>query len=838
MANNTYTTSGAGTWTCPANVTTAKIEVWAAGAGGSNRGANGVCGGGGGGAFAALNDYPVIPTTVYSFSVGARGSQSGGTGGNSWFNDAGNTIVCQAEGGRGPGSNNVTGANGGAVANCTGDVKYAGGKGANGVAGTYAGGGGAAAGNAANGNGAIGYNGGVGGGGGGAGGNGRNTANGVGIAGSAPGGGGGGAWKNSTTARLGGYGANGQIIITYFPSNNIAANNTVHATLADNVTVVVSKPIVLSASNNIAAGGNNNTTAQLTAPANKTSGNNFVAGKISDDTNPLPSIDISANNYTEIEFCIKADSTKGAANNQVYNLRLTANGVAFNNYTANATWTIGVGGGATQINANNTVHATLADAGVLLQTHLIAANDTVHTAPTDAAVVLQTHLIVTADTVHATLADQTTAIATSVIAAADGTHATLADGATLLQTQIVVPADCAHATLSDAAALLQTHVIAPVDCVHATLSDEVTVVVTSSVTITAADCVHTQPTDPASILQTHIIAGADATHATLADEATITAAVIITPADCVHAQTADAPSILQTNLLTPASTFHAENVLPCPRNLLDGGNWFGVDLTPVQNQVGYDLASNMAWTVEDDGNTQEELHMQCLISDGVDTRTTVAFYLKKDSDESRFPDFLLNIYGNEPGKTIFFRVNTKTGASKHVAGPMAGCTAGVESYDSAWWRVWMTIDGGALTGRYAYLVLIPAAVSNWADTWGLGTEVGSIVVDEFQIFRGPLNDDFATFEQIHILIAEEAIHLQSLDIASILQTHLIAADDNAHAQLADQAEVDIIVTPMEITPDACVHGGAAVTRRYGLYVDVDAKMYLNIKNNLLLSLDD
>ena len=55
----------------------------------------------------------------------------------------------------------------------------------------------------------------------------------------------------------------------------------------------------LTNSANIYANAATNTTGQLTAPANKTS-NNFQAGKISDDTNPLPSLDLGANAYTEL----------------------------------------------------------------------------------------------------------------------------------------------------------------------------------------------------------------------------------------------------------------------------------------------------------------------------------------------------------------------------------------------------------------------------------------------------------------------------------------------------------------------------------------------------------
>jgi hypothetical protein len=73
-ANGTYT------WTCPAGVTTAKIECWGAGTGGN--GGNNTNGGfgGGGGEYAAEPAYPVVPGQVYTYLVGNGGT--GGTTGN------------------------------------------------------------------------------------------------------------------------------------------------------------------------------------------------------------------------------------------------------------------------------------------------------------------------------------------------------------------------------------------------------------------------------------------------------------------------------------------------------------------------------------------------------------------------------------------------------------------------------------------------------------------------------------------------------------------------------------------------------------------------------------
>lgn len=60
----------------------------------------------------------------------------------------------------------------------------------------------------------------------------------------------------------------------------------------------------MSASDNIATSGEN-TTVQLTAPATKTTGD-FSAGRIQEDENPADTVDISVDDYTEMEWCLKA----------------------------------------------------------------------------------------------------------------------------------------------------------------------------------------------------------------------------------------------------------------------------------------------------------------------------------------------------------------------------------------------------------------------------------------------------------------------------------------------------------------------------------------------------
>lgn len=133
----TYT-SGSGTWTCPAGVTSVIVECWGGGGGGGySTGCTNVAvaGGGGGGAY-STGIIAVTPGNTYAYVVGAGGGVTGGAGADSTFNST--SIV--AKGGLGGG--NViyksvetygTGGAGGAAASSTGTVKYSGGAGAAGA---------------------------------------------------------------------------------------------------------------------------------------------------------------------------------------------------------------------------------------------------------------------------------------------------------------------------------------------------------------------------------------------------------------------------------------------------------------------------------------------------------------------------------------------------------------------------------------------------------------------------------------------------------------------------------------------------------------------------------
>jgi hypothetical protein len=198
-ANGTYT------WTCPAGVTSARVQCWGAGASGGGGGTSWGGPGGGGGEYAEEPNYPLVPGQVYNMIVGNGGTgpttgNYGVSGTDTIFDTDGfgmRTGVFANGGLNGSSGNAGGGAGGTGNTRSPNSISHAGGaggatgagagSGGGGAGGTNTGGTGGSTGGASTG--AAGGAGGSGGGSGGAGGN--NAANGV--NGNGPGGGGGGA---------------------------------------------------------------------------------------------------------------------------------------------------------------------------------------------------------------------------------------------------------------------------------------------------------------------------------------------------------------------------------------------------------------------------------------------------------------------------------------------------------------------------------------------------------------------------------------------------------------------------------------------------------------------
>jgi hypothetical protein len=223
QTTDSFTTTGANTWTCPIGVTTVDVQVWGAG-GGSGGGGNvnkEGSGGGGGGGYAYRTSIAVTAGATYNLIVGAAGAAvgAGANGNNGGLSRAtfGGTVLTANGGSRGlNGNTGRTGGNGGTATG--GTTNNTGGNGGNGSGSDGAGGGGEGACTTGNGNNGInGNNGNVNEGqagagcDGGDGGTGNQANGGNGTNGVAIGGGGGGSTKN----RGGRAGARGQVDITY-----------------------------------------------------------------------------------------------------------------------------------------------------------------------------------------------------------------------------------------------------------------------------------------------------------------------------------------------------------------------------------------------------------------------------------------------------------------------------------------------------------------------------------------------------------------------------------------------------------------------------------------------
>ncbi len=248
LAQTTVPFTSSGTWTCPAGVTSIKVEAYGGGGGGGRgegfSGDNGG-GGGGGGAYTVINTVTVSPATNYNITIGNGGAggtsiQDGIDGNNTTATFGGTTIT--ANGGKG-GKNYIaiSGTNMAGGAGGTGGTN-AGGNGFNGANNRSggAGGSGGTTGIGSNGNNASG--GAAGGGAAGKGGDGSGSNNTAGQTGSTYGGGGGGA----TGTANGGAGAEGYLIITY-TSASVCTNTTQYPAAA--ITAPISNtPVTISSS--------------------------------------------------------------------------------------------------------------------------------------------------------------------------------------------------------------------------------------------------------------------------------------------------------------------------------------------------------------------------------------------------------------------------------------------------------------------------------------------------------------------------------------------------------------------------------------------------------------
>ena len=142
FGQQTYTSSGTYSWTCPSGVTSVSV-VCIGGGGGGNGGGYGVggAGGGGGGGLGYKNNISVTPGQSYTVVVGGGGAgdywsgppystDPADSGGDSYFIDA--TTVKGGGGGGGNGNSGAAGGSGGTYVGDGGGNGYSGGTGSSG----------------------------------------------------------------------------------------------------------------------------------------------------------------------------------------------------------------------------------------------------------------------------------------------------------------------------------------------------------------------------------------------------------------------------------------------------------------------------------------------------------------------------------------------------------------------------------------------------------------------------------------------------------------------------------------------------------------------------------
>ena len=234
FSQSTYTQSftTAGSWICPAGVSSITVECW--GGGGSGGGTTPSIGAGGGGAGGAYSKkvISVTPGSKYYFGVATSkvgGSSAGSQGDPSWFNSTGTNTQpgtvssgVLAEGGVGGSGSGSSSAATGSKSSSFGDLTYKGGNGGAASAGgnlssSNSGAGGGGSGSTGDGGPASGTTAGTG----------TSVGGGNGAAGVAYGsnlngttcsnvaGGGSGATRNSGTTKVGGSGGPGYVTVTY-----------------------------------------------------------------------------------------------------------------------------------------------------------------------------------------------------------------------------------------------------------------------------------------------------------------------------------------------------------------------------------------------------------------------------------------------------------------------------------------------------------------------------------------------------------------------------------------------------------------------------------------------
>ena len=172
------------------------------------------------------------------------------------------------------------------------------------------------------------------------------------------------------------------------------------------------------------------------------------------------------------------------------------------------------------------------------------------------------------------------------------------------------------------------------------------------------------------------------------------------------------------------------NILLQSRNFDFGGGWpgSGAGLNRTQDQTGVCGAANTAWSIEDDNASSKEYFYRALDISPDNSQYTFSIFVKKDSDETRFPEFALQFL-NVSTTSLNVQLNTKTGATDVRIGGGIGSVVAVESVGD-WWRLCLEVTDDSNNTEVRVFVY-PA----FAETIGAvdNSAVGTIIIDAAQL---------------------------------------------------------------------------------------------------------
>lgn len=199
---------------------------------------------------------------------------------------------------------------------------------------------------------------------------------------------------------------------------------------------VVNNEVYITTSGNIAAGGEA-TTARLTAPSGKST-SDFVTGRRWDDENGTDTIDITTDDYTEVEWLVYLAASLNT--NDYIEFRVYAGGSALDTYTVTPKWTVGTA----QVSASESLAVGLTDsiAGAVVVT-LSVADSTQITVTEPSSVIIssvscsESCSIGSVDTITQ-LAAVVTALDSVAIALSDSAGSVLASASVIDSTVIAV----------------------------------------------------------------------------------------------------------------------------------------------------------------------------------------------------------------------------------------------------------------------------------------------------------------------------------------------------------------------------------------------------------------